>query len=140
MPNSTISYATLPRELNTDGSSLYVMLRNISGSVGISLATAMITEQTQVHRAYLSRHLTPLNQPFNDLVAQIEATLRARAFPGDLHQTAVGLINQTLSAQSAFLAYIDVFSTAALIAFCMVPLVFLFRGTKPSGGAAAGAH
>ncbi len=140
VPNSTISYSTLPRELNTDGSSLYVMLRNISGSIGISLATAMIREQSQVHRAFLSRDLTPLKQPFNELVAQMQATLQSRNYPGDLHQVALGLINQTLDAQAAFLAYIDVFSVAALLSFSMVPVVFLFRGRTAAAGAGAGAH
>ncbi|HEX3348185.1 MAG TPA: DHA2 family efflux MFS transporter permease subunit [Acetobacteraceae bacterium] len=137
VPNSTITYATLPRELNTDGSSLYVMLRNISGSIGISLATAIVREQTQVHRAYLVDHLTPFDQSYNNLVAQMEASLRARDFPMDVHQTALGLINRTLTQQASYLAYIDLFSIAAVVAFCMVPVVFLFRGTKPAAAAAA---
>jgi DHA2 family multidrug resistance protein len=140
VPNSTISYATLPRELNTDASSLYVMLRNISGSIGISLVTAMIRQRTQVHSAYLSTHLTPLDQPYDSLMAQMEATLRSEHFGGNLAQIARGLIDQMLNAQAAFLAYIDVFEVAALVAFCMVPLVFLFRGTRARGGGGAGAH
>jgi DHA2 family multidrug resistance protein len=139
VPNSTISYATLPRALNTDASSLYVMLRNISGSIGISLVTAMIRQQTQVHSAYLSTHLTPLDRPYDNLLAQIEATLRSEHFPGNLHDIATGLIDKMLNAQAAFLAYIDVFSLAAGIAFSMVPLVFLFRGTRPAS-AGGGDH
>ena len=45
VPNSTIAYSTLPKELNTDASALYTMFRNISGSVGISLSTAMVAER-----------------------------------------------------------------------------------------------
>ena len=45
----------MPRALNGDASSLYVMLRNVAGSIGISLATAGITERTQVRQAYLVR-------------------------------------------------------------------------------------
>ncbi|MBV9539233.1 MAG: EmrB/QacA family drug resistance transporter, partial [Acidisphaera sp.] len=133
-------YATLPRALNTDGSSLYVMLRNISGSVGISLATAMIRQRSQVHQAYLVNHLTPYDQGYNDYVAQLEATMRAHDWAGDVHATAMGMVYQQLASQAAILSYIDVFSMAAVVAFVMVPLVFLFKGTKPQGGAAAPAH
>ncbi len=139
VPNSTITYSTVPRSMNTDASSLYVMLRNVSGSVGISLATAMITSRTQVHRAYLSRWLSPLNQPYATLLAQTERTLRDRQFPAAaLHGTATGLIDATLTAQASILAYIDVFTATATLAFCMVPLAFLFSsGRAAKGGAPA---
>jgi DHA2 family multidrug resistance protein len=136
VPNSTLSYASIPKELNTDASSLYVMLRNIAGSVGISFATSMIIERTQVHRGYLSEHLTPLNQNYDQLLAQTEQTLRAHGVaPQMLAQTAGGLINQMLTAQASILAYMDVFMWTSVAAFCMVPLALLFRGTKAGGGA-----
>ena len=142
VPNSTISYATIPKQLNTDASSLYVMLRNIAGSVGISFATSMVIERTQVHRAYLSRHLSPLNGNYGQLLATTEQTLRAHGFaPATLAGTANGLIDQTLNGQASILAYIDIFMWTSIAAFCMVPLALLFRGTRPGAGiAAAPAH
>ena len=138
VPNSTITYSTVPRSMNTDASSLYVMLRNVSGAIGISLATAMITQRTQVHRAYLSRWLSPLNQPYVTLMQQTEQVLRNRSFaPGTLSGVANGLINMQLTSQAAILAYIDVFEFTATLAFCMVPLAFLFKASKGSGGAPA---
>ena len=64
VPISTMAYATLPREQNGDATALYTMFRNISGSIGISLATAMATERTQVHTAHLVANLTPLDQSY----------------------------------------------------------------------------
>jgi DHA2 family multidrug resistance protein len=141
VPNSTIAYSTIAKELNTDASSLYVMLRNIAGSIGISFATAMVISRTQVHRAYLSRWLSPLDQPYDQMVQNYEHTLRGLGFaPGALQQTANGLINQTLTSQAAILAYIDVFTWTAVAAFCMVPLAMLFRGTRPAGRQMPAAH
>ena len=37
VPNSTLSYSTLPRSLNADATALYSMFRNISGSIGIAV-------------------------------------------------------------------------------------------------------
>ncbi len=141
VPNSAITYSTLPRRLNADASSMYVMLRNIAGSVGISLGTAMVVDQTQVHHAYLAGHLTPLNPAFNALVHTDEHALRALGYaPDTLHATAMGLINQQLNLQAAILSYVDVFSVTAIMAFCMVPVVLLFRGSKMGGKQAAAAH
>ena len=137
VPNSTLSYATIPRELNTDASALYVMLRNVAGSVGISFATSMVIERSQMHRAYLSEHLSPLNPNYNALMATMESSLRGLGHaPQTLTQTANGLLNHTLDAQAAILAYIDVFGWTSLAAFCMVPLAFLYRATRPAGGGA----
>jgi DHA2 family multidrug resistance protein len=135
VPNSTIAYSTLPKQLNGDGSALFVMLRNVSGAVGISLAGAMITERTQVHHAYLSQHLTAQSHAYQDLISKNEAALRTlgRA-PGALAHQAELLVYKSLSAQAAFQGYMDVFGMIAVIAFCTVPLAFLFRGTKAGGG------
>jgi DHA2 family multidrug resistance protein len=142
VPNSTITYSTLPKELNTDGSSLYVMLRNVSGAIGISLSTAMITERTQVRHAYLVQNLTPLNQPYNNLVSHLSHTLQSMGTaPADTHAAALGEVNQLLTQQSSLLAYMDVFAICAVGAFCVVPIAFLFRSVKPKAGApAAPAH
>jgi DHA2 family multidrug resistance protein len=138
VPNSTISYATLPRELNGDGSALYVMVRNVAGSIGISGATALVTQRTQVHQAYLSEQLSPLNSNYNALVAQTTATLQTMGHSAAAaHSAAMGMINKTLVSQSGILAYTDVFAYAAIAAFCVAPLALLFKSTpgKPAGDA-----
>ena len=68
MPNSTLSYSTLPRSLNADATALYSMFRNISGSIGIAMITALGAERQQAHRAYLAGHLSPYDQPYQDLL------------------------------------------------------------------------
>jgi DHA2 family multidrug resistance protein len=137
VPISTIAYSTLPKESNNDASALFVMFRNVAGSIGISLATAMITTRTQVRRAYLSQHLTPLNQAYNTKVAQLTQGLRGLGVePAHLHATALGRMNTMLSHQASVLAYTDVFAVCAIGAFCIVPLTFLFRATKAGGGGA----
>ncbi len=136
VPISTIAYSSLPRELNGDAAALYTMFRNVFGSVGISTATALVTTRTQTRQAYLSRWLTPLNQPYNDLLQQDEAALRAMGHAaGTVHNTAVGLIYQTMRTQASVLAYTDVFHICAVAAFMIVPLTFLFSNYKPGKGA-----
>ena len=138
VPISTIAYSSLPRELNGDAAALYTMFRNVSGSVGISMATALITTRTQVRTAYLAQNLTPLNQPYNDLVQRDQAALLSMGHAaGTTHDTAVGLIYQMLRTQASVLAYSDVFSMCAIAAFCIIPLTFLFSNYRPGAGAKA---
>ncbi len=135
VPNSTISYSTLPRSLNADATALYAMFRNISGSIGISAAAAITEQRLQVHRAYLAAHLSPLDQGYVDMLNQAVAALRATGrTAAQAQEAAMGLMNHLLTQQAAVLAYVDVFALSAIGAFCAIPLTFLFRNTK------AGAH
>ena len=141
VPTSTISYSTMPRALNSDASSLYVMLRNVAGSIGISLATAGITERTQVRQAYLSVHLNTFNPAFNDYLHHTQQALIAMGRTvGEASSQAMGLANQTLNLQAAVLAYRDVFAYCAIAAFCIVPLTFLFEARTSKGASAGGGH
>ena len=141
VPTSSITYSTMPRALNSDASSLYVMLRNIAGSIGISLATAAVTERTQARQAYLSGHLNPFNPAFNDYLAQTQHTLLGMGrSAGEAGGQAMGRALQTLNQQAAILAYSDVFAYCAIGAFCVVPLVFLFDARTSKGAAGGGGH
>jgi DHA2 family multidrug resistance protein len=140
VPTSTISYSTMPRALNGDASSLYVMLRNVAGSIGISLATAGITERTQVRQSYLAGHLNTFNPAFNEYIAQTAAALRAMGrAAGDATSQAMGMALQTLNLQAAVLAYRDVFGYCAIAAFCIVPITLLFEA-RTSAGPGGGGH
>ena len=139
VPTSAISYSTVPRAMNNDATALYVLVRNVAGSIGISLAAALVVSRSQVHQAYLASHLTPLDQPYNALVSQLTGSLRALGVaPNALQSTANGLIERQLTQQAALLAYMDVFAIAAFAAFLIVPVTFLFHGWKAS--AAPGGH
>jgi MFS transporter, DHA2 family, multidrug resistance protein len=128
VPNSTLSYSSLPRSLNADATALYSMFRNISGSVGIAVITAVGAERQQVHRAYLAGHLTPYDQPYQDTLGRYTQTLRSMGHTGaSAHDAAMGLINRTLNLQAAILSYMDLYAYIALAAFCLVPLTLLFR-------------
>ncbi|MGA2551638.1 MAG: DHA2 family efflux MFS transporter permease subunit [Burkholderiaceae bacterium] len=139
VPASTLTYLTLPRYLNGDGAALFTMFRNVAGSIGISLSTALITTRTQVHMAYLSEHLTPLSSAYNNTLSSIAAAVRdIGQTVGDPIQTAMGTIYQSLLTQAAILAYLDVFAACALFAWAFIPFTFLFSPVKAAGG--PGAH
>jgi DHA2 family multidrug resistance protein len=141
VPISTITYATTPRALNADASSLYVMLRNVAGSIGISLATAGVTERTQTRQAYLADNLNPFNPNYTELIRNTAHSLQGMGrTAAQATETARGLAAQTLNFQAAILGYRDVFAYCAVAAFCIMPLTLLFAGTTARGGPSGGGH
>ena len=141
VPISTITYSTMPRALNGDASSLYVMLRNVAGSIGIALSTAGITERTQIRQSYLAQNLNAFNPNYTALLDRTSRTLLGMGrSAGQAAQQATGQVYQQLTLQSAILAYRDVFAYCAIAAFCIVPLALLFDGRKGGGRAPGGGH
>jgi MFS transporter, DHA2 family, multidrug resistance protein len=141
VPISVMAYYSLPKSFSADAAALFTMFRNVSGSIGISLATAMVTERTQARQAHLSTWLTPLNQAFNALVAQNERMLQSMGrAASNLHQDAVNYTFQVLRTQSSVLAYADVFMYCAVVAIAVVPLTLLLSPAKASGGPSAPMH
>ena len=79
VPISTITYATLPKEQNGDAAALFTMFRNVAGSIGISAATAMVTQRTQIRMAHLVRASDAVRPALRrSRCAQQTATHRAR--------------------------------------------------------------
>ena len=140
VPISTIAYLTLPQKYRSDGAALFSMFRNVGGAVGISVATALVTERRQADQAHLSKFMTPLNQGYNELIQKSEATLRTlgRA-AGSVHSEAVAHTYQTYIHQSSVLAYNNVFQYSAVVAFMVVPLCF-FISKKTAAGGGGGGH
>ncbi|PKU21740.1 DHA2 family efflux MFS transporter permease subunit [Telmatospirillum siberiense] len=134
VPISTIAYSSLSPHLNGDAASLYTMFRNIGGSIGISLATAYVTEHSQVHMAYLSQHLSPYDPAYAaTLRRQTDALSAMGTAPVDLLSRATGHVYQMLQSQAAILAYVDAFQVAAGLALLLVPLTLLFAPIKAGG-------
>jgi DHA2 family multidrug resistance protein len=138
VPISTIAYATIPPALNGDATALFTMSRNVFGGIGISVSTALVTDHGQIRQSYLIDHLSPVSQPYNVLLQQVqEGLVNAGQSMGQAVQGAPGQIFQMLQGQSDVLAYSDVFMITGCMSLIMIPTALLMSGikTKSSGGA-----
>ena len=127
VPLSTITFATLPGRLRTQGTALYSLMRNIGSSIGISMVIFLLTRNTQLVHAELAGHVTP----FNDALGQV----------GPSHfwnmATTVGraALNAEVTKQAAVIAYANDFKLMMLVALFALPMVLLLRKAKPQAGA-----
>ncbi|WP_428682292.1 DHA2 family efflux MFS transporter permease subunit [Reyranella sp.] len=127
VPLSTITFATLPGHLRTQGTALYSLMRNIGSSIGISMVIFLLTRNTQLVHAELAGQVTP----FNDALGQ--------AGPSQFWNMATTLGRATLNAevnkQAAVIAYANDFKLMMLVALLALPLILLLRKAKGQGGA-----
>ncbi|MEK6364743.1 DHA2 family efflux MFS transporter permease subunit [Burkholderia gladioli] len=136
VPITTLAYLTIPQRLNDDASALFTMFRNVAGSIGISVSTALIRERAQARMAHLSEHMSPLSQNFQDALQRNAQSIGALSGvpPSAALQTANGRLYETFVSQATILAYIDVFAILAVFCAACIPLTFLFTPAKAAGG------
>jgi len=138
IPITAASYAGLPADKSSEGSSLINVSRNLGGSIGVSVAGTVLAEHTQAHQAYLTGNLVPSSPAFQAAMQHATATLAGQGVPApSAASRAYALIEQTVNQQATLLAYNDVFLGYALLAAILVPVAFLLL--RPSPGRAPGA-
>lgn len=134
VPLTTLTMATLRQDEIYQATSIYALMRNIGGSVGIASLVAMNLRRAQVHQVTLVSHLTPTSLLFQDRLAGVSATLGNLGVPGSM-QAAYGLIYGTVLRQAMLLSFLDVFRTLVCICLVCAPLAFIFergrRGRAP---------
>jgi DHA2 family multidrug resistance protein len=141
VPLSTTAMAFLKNEEIGNASGLYNLLRNIGGSIGISVVNTIVARHEQLHRNEMSAHLNPARVPVQGAIHGIQGYLTSQgASPdGALHQ-AYGLLGQGLNAQARLWSYVDDFRYMALVCFGCIPIVFALKKSVGRKGALRAGH
>ena len=125
VPLTIVTFATLPAEKRGEGTGLYNLSRNIGSSVGISVVSALLVENTQANHADLATYITPFNQAF-----------RSPAVAAMLDPFSAGgraALDGMITLQATIISYMDDFKLMMLMSLAAMPLVFLLRkAAKPA--------
>jgi DHA2 family multidrug resistance protein len=134
VPLSTTAMAFLKNEEIGNASGLYNLLRNIGGSIGISVVNTIVARHEQLHRNELAAALTPGRPTVNGALSGIQHYLASQgASVTTALDQAYGLLNQMLNAQSRLWSYVDDFRYMALVCFGCIPIVFLLKRSVGRG-------
>jgi DHA2 family multidrug resistance protein len=133
--------AFLKNEEIGNASGLYNLLRNIGGSVGISVVNTIVARHEQLHRNELVASITPGRPEVQGAIAGMQQYLSAQgASSTTALQRSYGLINQALEAQARLWSYVDDFRYLALVCFGCVPIVFALKKAVGMKGAVSAGH
>jgi len=127
---SVATFSTLPRTVLTQGSAMFSLMRNIGGSVGISIVEALLVQNTQIVHARLSEHVRPDNP-----------LTRAPWLTTGVYNLAnphgLAAINAEITRQAQMIAYIDNFHLMVIVMLVASPfLLFLRRPRSQAKGPA----
>jgi DHA2 family multidrug resistance protein len=119
VPLNILALSTLPRHILTQGTAIRSLMRNLGGSIGISVLVANLAEQTQIVYAHLVEGLRPDN-PLAQ--APFLAPPFSLSTPGGM-----AALNAEVTRQAAMVAYVDDFRLMMLIALATLPVLLLLR-------------
>ena len=119
VPLNTIALSTLPRHMLTQGTAIRSLMRNLGGSVGISILEALLAQNTQTVHSRLVEGLRPDNPLAQAPYLSAPFSLTT--------PFGVAALNAEVTRQAAMVAYIDDFALMMLIVLMSVPLLFLVR-------------
>jgi MFS transporter, DHA2 family, multidrug resistance protein len=139
VPMTTFSVATVKRENMGDAAGLTSLVRNLGGSVGIALVTALVTRSTQAHQALMAGHMTNLDAPFRHQLASLQHALTIQSGQAAQLQ-AYGVMYQNLQQQAGLWAYVEQFRMLVPICLLLVPIILFFKKAKGPAPAGAGGH
>ena len=124
IPLNIMAFGTLSPHQRTEGASLMNLSRNIGGSVGISVVTALLARNIQTSHQVLGGHLTAAagitgNDP---LVTSIL---------GGSTDSALAMADAIINQQAAMIAYLDDFKLMMILTLGAIPLALLLKRPKP---------
>jgi DHA2 family multidrug resistance protein len=111
VPLTSIQFIGVPPSENGTASAISNMMRNLGGSVGVSISTTLLDQKTQMHHAILAQHVTP--------------------YSGYDTTSSLAAIAAQVQDQASILSYLDVFAVLGTLALMVAPLcVFLPRRSQ----------
>jgi MFS transporter, DHA2 family, multidrug resistance protein len=137
VPLSTTALGHLRSSQVGNASGLYNLMRNVGGSIGISLVNTILARHEQVHRTEMVKNLSRYRLPFQQQFTSLTNVFSTRFDSFDAQRKAYGLLERTLDTQSALWSYVDDFRYMALACFLCVPLVFILKKTVRTGAMGA---
>ena len=124
VPLSTLGFATLAPHLRTQGATISNLIRNIGGSVGISILQVILVKNMQVAHAGMAQHIQPGS-------AAVQAMM-----PNGPTSQGLQTINGMIARQAAMISYIDDFWLMTVVMVCLLPILFLMRAPKKAASSA----
>jgi MFS transporter, DHA2 family, multidrug resistance protein len=124
VPLNTLALSNLPRHILTQGTAMRSLMRNLGGSIGISILEALLIQNTQIVHSRLIENLRPDNP-----LAQTPSL----APPFSLTTpSGIAALNAEVTRQAAMVAYINDYALMMMIVLLLIPLLLLVRRARPA--------
>lgn len=138
VPLTTISMGGIAKENMGNATSLFNLVRNLGGSIGISAVSTLQTRFQQRNIHQLGEHVNPLSEAARKMMAALQGMFGAHSGdPTAAMRQARAAVFGMVERQASMLAYNSIFLILAFLFVIMLPFIFVMRRPSMRSGAAA---
>ncbi|HEX5107462.1 MAG TPA: DHA2 family efflux MFS transporter permease subunit [Vicinamibacterales bacterium] len=138
VPLTTVSMATIEQHRMGYATSLFNLMRNIGGSVGIALTGTYLQRHRQAVGTQLGEHISVYDPTTQSMFEQIRAGLMAAGTDAvTATQQTYAVLHGMLMTQASMVSFVTLFRVLGVVFLLMIPLVVLMRRPAKGTGAAA---
>ena len=139
VPISTAAYGTLKNEQMGNASGIFNLLRNIGGSIGISIATTLLTRRSDAHQNELTNYMPQSGTAYQNALHGAQSFLSTYFGPANAAPAARATLYRQLGQQAHYWSFVDIFRWLSILSVACVGAVWFFKKVKP-GKPPAGVH
>ena len=132
VPIASAAFVRLKPEMIGQGTGLFNLFRNEGGSIGIAIATTVLSRRAQFHQFRLIEHLTPYDFVYHSRLGEITRGIfpLTGQDPVTNKMVASKFIYSIMLKQAGVMAYIDVFRVLMFAFVLFLPFIILLSGKK----------
>jgi DHA2 family multidrug resistance protein len=138
VPLTTVSMDPIPRERMGNATSLFNLMRNIGGSIGIATTGTLLARHSQATTAMLGANVTAYDPASQTMLSQLRAAFMAA---GADTVTATNRANAALfgvvQRQATMVSFVGIFQLMGVVFIALVPLVLLMKRPKARAASVA---
>ena len=128
VPLTTAALSKIERHLMADAAGLNSFVRQVGGSVGLTIFATMFTNYAIEAKAGLASHLTVLRPEVVTRMAQLKVMALTHGADATSAQMAAGrVLGGSLYEQASVLSFDRVFLFQGMLFLCVLPLLFFLR-------------
>jgi DHA2 family multidrug resistance protein len=141
VPLTTITMDSIPKEEMGNATSVFNLMRNLGGSIGIATSATILDRSIQRNINILGSNVSDANPAVNSLLAGMRSNFILRGLdPTVAARRANAALFGIVQQQAMILSFIHVFRFMAIIFILMLPLILLMKSPKRGKGPGSMAH
>ncbi len=131
VPLTTATMDPIPNEHIGNATSIFNLMRNLGGSIGIAITTTLLSRGEQRYTDLLGAHITSFNPQAQTALERARSALVAKGMDivTATHQAYAAVFGM-VQRQAAILSFLTVFRLLGLVIIAVIPLVLFMR--RPS--------
>jgi DHA2 family multidrug resistance protein len=132
VPMTTLTMDAIPREEMGNATSIFNLMRNIGGSIGIATGATMLERHRQMYTNILGTHVTPYGLQSQEMLNQIRSAMMASGSdPVTAAQRAQAMVFGMVQRQATMLSFLDLMRLFGGLFVLIIPLIWLAKPPRP---------